>query len=159
MKTLSTCGVFLWLLAAFAQAIPQTVGTGFFGVAGVQFEQFATDPETWEAGAQIKGHWEKRGDALALADSATVFGLVADEVTAERKGDQIQTIRVVFRPKEKRGGKPADLLGQVTANVRAFTGDMGTSGSSAGTVFKYKAVTITLRADAGRGAILEFTRA
>ena len=85
--------------------------------------------------------------------------MTADAVTAQQQDGHVQSFRVVFRGKEKRSGaKPASLLDQVTANVRAFTSESGTSSHDGGTVFKYKAVRITLRSSAGGEVVAEFTR-
>ena len=123
MKTLLACGAALGLLGLSARGIPQTFGSNqFLNSAGVSFEQFAADPTAWNDTAALKGHWQAHGDTLTLTDSAAVFGVPADEVTAKQQDGQVQSFRVVFRAKDKHGNaQPADLLAQVTANVRAFT--------------------------------------
>ena len=70
----------------------------------------------------------------------------------------MESFRVLFRAGDKKAGKPADLEGQLTANVRAFTGDSGTKLSGGGATFKYKAVTITLWTGTGRDVLVEFKR-
>jgi len=161
MKTPFACCVALRLFSLFALGIPQTFGTNqFLTSAGVSFEQFAADPAAWADSTALKGHWEAHGDTLTLADSAAVFGVAADEVTAKQRDGQVQSFRVVFRGKDKHGNATlANLLARVTANVRAFTGDAGTSAPGGGTVFKYKAVTITLRSGSGQEVVAEFARA
>jgi hypothetical protein len=161
MKTLLGCGTALGLLGLSAFGIPQTFQgpTTFVVRTSLTFEQFATDPGAWGESSALKGDWKAQGDTLTLSDSADVFGIAADEVTARQQDGHVMSFRAVFRAKEKHpGGKSADLLRQLTANVRAFTGDTGTSGAG-GTVFKYKGVTITLRAGSGHDVVAEFTRA
>jgi hypothetical protein len=161
MKTFLICGAAMGWLAVSALGIPQTFQTNvFLNTAGVTFEQFATGPEAWGDATALKGHWNARGDTLTLVDQAAVFGVSADEVTARQQDGHVQSFRVVFRGKEKRAGaKPADLRAQVTANVRAFTGESGTTNHDGAMVFKFKDVTITLRSGQGREVVAEFTKA
>ncbi|MDR3405350.1 MAG: hypothetical protein P4L99_22845 [Chthoniobacter sp.] len=161
MKTLLSAGAAFGLLALSALGIPQTFQQNQFLVrTSITFEQFATDPDAFGDAAALKGQWEAHGDTLTLTDSADVFGIPADQVTAQQQNGHVQSFRVVFRTKDKHsGGKSVDLFTQVTANVRAFTGDAGTNVSSGTTVFKYKSVTITLRSGSGHEVVAEFTRA
>ena len=163
MKTsLVTCACAI-LLVVSVWAIPQTFqqGPNLFGQkVGMSFEQFASEPAAWEGGDALKGNWQTHGDTLTLTDSAAVFGIAADEVTALRQDGRVQSFRVVFRASEKQKthGKAADLSGQLKANVRAFTGEEGQDSSAGLTTFKYKAVTITLRSVSGQEAVVEFKR-
>ena len=156
------------VLAAGALGIPQTFNQGVFPGNvfllrnGVAFEQVAGDPANWAKAADLTGRWAKRGaTTLVLEDAAVVFGVPADEITAERSGDAVQSMRVVFHEKAAKGGagKAPDLLAQVTANVRAFTGDDGAGAKGGGTVFKHKTLTITVRRGKAREVIAEFARA
>ena len=124
----------------------------------MSFEDFASDPDSWDAKAGLKGHWVAHGDTLQLTESAAVFGVAADEITAQQKNGRVQSFRVVFHAGDRKTGKPADIAGQLSANLRAFTGDSGVQLAGGGAVFKYKAVTITLRPGSGREVVLEFTR-
>lgn len=161
MKTcLATCACAL-LLVVSAGAIPQTFQQPtnvFLRTAGVNFEDFASDPDSWDARTGLKGHWAAHGEILTLTDSAAVFGVAADSVTAQQKDGQVESFRVLFRAGDKKSGKPADLGEQLTANVRAFTGDSGTKLSGGGATFKYKTVTITLWSGSGRDVVVEFKR-
>lgn len=159
MKTLLTCSASLGLLSLSAMGIPQTFqGPNTFVVrTSLTFEQFATDPAAWGETSALKGDWKTQGDTLTLNDSADVFGIPADQVTARQQEGHVLSFQVVFRAK-RAGGAPTDLLSRVTANVRAFTGESGTKAGGA-MVFKYKGVTITLRSGSGHEVIAEFTRA
>jgi hypothetical protein len=164
MKTsLVTCACAL-LLVVSVWAIPQTFQQGpnlFAQRVGMSFEQFASEPAAWEGGgAALKGTWQTKGDTLTLTDSASVFGVAADEITAQQQDGRVQSFRVVFRASEKKKmpGKPADLSGQLKANMRAFTGEEGQESSAGLTTFKYKAVTITLRSVSGHEVVVEFKR-
>ena len=151
-------GVLLWVVSA--GAIPQTITTPniFIRSAGMNFEDFASEPDSWDAKSGLKGHWEAHGDTLKLTESATVFGVAADEITAQQKDGQVQSFRVVYRGGTRKAGKAADLAAQVMTNVRAFTGDFGTADSGGGATFKYKAVTITLSSGPGHEVVVEFKR-
>lgn len=156
MKSFLACGAALGLLGLSALGIPQTIQTPTLVVGtNLTFEQLATDPGSWGATSALKGNWKTQGDTLTLSDSVAVFGIAADEITAQQQDGQVKSFRVVFRPKEKHAG---NLFSQVTANVRAFTGEAGARTGSA-TVFKYKGIAITLRTGSGHEVVAEFTRA
>ncbi|EDY18903.1 hypothetical protein CfE428DRAFT_3561 [Chthoniobacter flavus Ellin428] len=156
MKTLLALGVALGLPSLSALGIPQTIQSPVLVVGtNLTFEQLATDPGSWGATSSLKGNWKTQGDTLTLGDPVAVFGIAADEITARQQDGQVQSFRVVFRPKEKSTG---NLLSRVAANVRAFTGNAGTKAGDT-TVFKYKGVTITLRSGAAHEVVAEFTRA
>lgn len=156
MKMLFAPGVALGMLGLSALGIPQTIQSPLLVVGtNLTFEQLATDPGSWGATNALKGNWKTQGDRLTLSDPVAVFGIPADEISAQQQDGQVQSFRVVFRPKEKSAG---NLLSRVTANVRAFTGNAGTKTSDA-TVFKYKGVMITLRSGTGHEVVAEFTRA
>ena len=160
MKTLLACGAALGLLGLSASGIPQTFQGPTTLVLGtnLSFEQLATEPASWGESSALKGSWKTKGDTLTLDNAPLVFGIPADEITARQQDGQVQSFRVVFHPKEKHAGKGSlDLLSQLTANVRAFTGDSGAKAGGA-TVFKYKGVTITLRSSSGHEVVAEFTR-
>lgn len=158
MKTLLACGTCLGLLCLSALGIPQTIqGTNtFFASTSLTFEQFATDPAAWGEISALKGNWKTQGDTLTLNDSAEVFGLPADQVTLRQQDGHVQSFQVHFRARH--AGASADLLSRVTANVRAFTGEAGAKAGGS-MVFKYKGVTITLRAGSKQEVVAEFTRA
>jgi hypothetical protein len=163
MKSLVAALGAVLAITASARAIPQNFnqGNAFLLQNGVAFEQAAANPAAWENAADLKGKWTKRGaTTLVLAESAVVFGVQADEITAERSGDQLQSIRVVFREKTAAGraGKSSDLLGQVMTNVQVFTGNDGRSVKDGGTAFSYKALTITVRRGHSHEVTVEFTR-
>jgi len=161
MKKLLSSGAALGLLALSALGIPQTFQqTQFLNTAGVSFEEFAADPAAWADSAALKGHWEANGDTLTLSESAAVFGITADQVTAQKHDGHVQSFRVVFRTKDKHaGGKPVDLSAQLKANIQAFTGESGIDHYAGYTTFKYKSVTITLRFVSSHEVVAEFTRA
>jgi len=160
MKTILSTWACALLLVVTAWSIPQTFGGNTFArSAGASFEQFASDPAAWNSGAGLKGHWAAQGDALTLTDSAVVFGVEADQITAQRLDGQVQSFRVAFRNRGKQGSrKPVDLLAQLTANLRTFTGDSGTRLAGGGTTFKYKTITITLSPGSGGEVVAEFKR-
>jgi len=158
MKTLLLCGAALGLLGLSVLGIPQTFNNNqFLNTAGVSFEQFAADPAAWGDVSALKGHWEAHGDRLTLTDSAAVFGVDADEVTAKQQDGQVQSFRVVFRGKANRaGGKVVDVFGPLLANIRAFTGDSGIGQSQGFVTFFYKTVQITVFS--GDRVAVEFKR-
>ena len=103
-----------------ASAIPTSFG-GFFGLAGMQLEDFIALPDTWKPGAELKGTWEP-GKAPEGSDSsvelqhltvsALIFGLEASEVTVQRRGDHILQFDAVLKP-----GKGSSL-GQLEKTLR-----------------------------------------
>jgi hypothetical protein len=164
MKTYFAICAGMLLLVASARAIPQTFQTPnvFLRSTGMNFEDFASDPGSWDAADGLKGHWAGQGDTLKLTESAAVFGIAADEITAQKKDGRVQSFRVVFRTGAKKAGQVGRVdLEQVKANVRAFTGDSGTVASGGGAAFKYKSVTITLSSNPtqhGMDVVVEFKR-
>jgi len=160
MKMLPAFFAALATIGSLAVAIPQTITpNGFLRVAGVLFEQFATDPATWDGNADLKGHWETQGNISTLQDSAAVFGISADRITVEQEDGHVRSIRVVFSASPKQGARRTDLLRQVKANVQAFTAEAGSPGSGGAIAYRYKTLTITLRSGAGGDVVVDFTRA
>jgi hypothetical protein len=160
MKTcLASCAGVL-LLVVSAGAIPQTFQQPtnlFIRSTGMNFEDFASDPDSWDAKAGLKGHWEVHGDHLKLTESADVFGIPADEITAEQKDGRVQNFRVVFRRQKSKSGRMTETMERVTANVRAYTA-VGAAWSGNRATFKYKAVNITLDPGPDGGVVVEFKR-
>jgi hypothetical protein len=150
-------GALCWV--ATAGAIPQTIQSPvniFVRSAGVNFEDFATDPASEDAATGLKGRWTTKGDTLTLSESATVFGIPAEKITATRKDGRIGTFTVTFRNTDKKTGKRQDIAGQLLANVRAYTGDSGQKNTGRVT-FDYKGVLIVVDfAGAPDGAVVEF---
>lgn len=159
MKTLLVSSAIAGLLGASVLGIPQTFQSNQFLVGtGLAFEDFAVEPATWADNSGLKGRWEAHGESLTLLDTAAVFGIPADEVSALVRDGYVQSFRVVFRDKEKQpGANSKDLLGLVTSNIWAYTRDAGTNVAGGGKVFHHKRVTITLRANSPREVVVEFT--
>ena len=147
----------LALLAPSLFAIPQNFNQGgFFGVVGVAFETFATDKQTWAAGATLPGKWSgpDQSGARKLQHDAVVFGLPAAEIVAQRSAERVAKLRVSFL---ETGRNARPLLDRVTDNIRAFTGDSGRSIGKQTRVFRHAPVQIMARQISPRHVVIEFT--
>jgi hypothetical protein len=155
-------------------AIPQNFGVGnngFFGFVGVQFEQYASAPETWQPGAELKGTWRaaatkapkvKGLETLDLGMDAAVFGIPATQVSVERAGGSVRRFVVRFdETKNAQAGKPAKggLFSQVTANLTALAGEPKSVSAAGEKTFRYESSTITARRSGAKEVIVEFTPA
>ena len=89
-----------------ASAIPNSFG-GFFGLAGMQLEDFIALSDTWKPGAELKGTWEpakapegsdSSSELQHLTVSALIFGLEVSEVTVQRREDHILQFNAVLKP-------------------------------------------------------------
>ena len=168
MKTILAVLAASVLLAQPASAIPQTVGAGFAGAAGMSFEQFAGAADTWAPGAALKGPWKPHGgkadgvETLVLGVDATVLGIAAAQVSAERKDGAVRRFSVLFdEGKMKNGGKArtGGLFDQVMANLTALAGEAKTVSPGGEKTFRYESSFITARKSGGKGVIVEFTPA
>jgi hypothetical protein len=132
-------------------AIPNQVGgVGFINFAGMRFENFAEQAETWKPGAKLPGKWENWQDpknqdsgitVFRLNLTADVFGIRASQVKAQIKNGQVLRFEVVF---DKRSTKSASLVNQLATNIGSFTGDRGGADSKS---FNHKKINIQLRDD------------
>jgi hypothetical protein len=174
MKMILPCIAVSFLFLNDSIGIPQTFGTGnngFFGAVGVQFEQFAASPATWQPGADLKGSWRAPGgnvskvkgvETLELGLDAAVFGIPAAQVSVERGGGAVRRFVVRFdESKMKNGGKAhaGGLFSQVTANLTALAGEPKSVSPGGEKTFRYEASLITVRRSGAREVLVEFTPA
>jgi hypothetical protein len=139
MKAPSLLSAFLFpLFATAALAIPTNIG-GFNNLANMNFEDFASLGETWKPGVQPKATWEmwKSPDVtdttvelLRLTCSATIFGIPAAEVTAQRRDDQTFRFDAVFVP--TKGAKLEPLDRTLRRNLAAWAEKATANGFRAG---------------------------
>lgn len=126
------------LCATVALAIPTNIG-GFNNLANMNFEDFAALADTWKPGVQPKATWEmwKSPDItdtsielLRLTCSATIFGIPATEVTAQRRDDQTFRFDAVFVP--EKGAKLEPLDRTLRRNLAAWAEKASASGFRSG---------------------------
>lgn len=132
-------------------AIPNQVGgVGFINFAGMRFENFAEQAETWKPGAKLPGKWENWKDpknqdsgilVYRLSLTADVFGIRASQVKAQIKNDRVLRFEIVF---DQPSAKSASLVNQLATNIGTFTGDSGGEDSKS---FNHKKINIRLRDD------------
>lgn len=155
------------MLAGTASAIPQSFGgNNLFGATGMPFEQYVATVAVWSPGATLQGPWKQREKArsgvetLILGTNATVFGIAAAQVSAERVNGTVRRIIVLFDEAKLRNAKARSggLYDQVVANITAFAGEAQPA-SSGEKVFRHDASLITARKAGGREVIVEFTPA
>jgi hypothetical protein len=149
--------VALMLLTTSLLAIPQNFNQGgFFNLAGVSFETFATDQATWVNGATLPGKWSAsdRAGTQQLENDAVVFGLPAAAITAQHKDGRVTKLRVSFRETERKSGP---LFERLSNNIRAFTGDAGRDLGKQTRLFRHSSVQIVARQISPAQVVLEFT--
>ena len=170
MKTLFAVLAAGVLFAETVSAIPQTVGAGFVGATGMSFEQYAASADPWAQGAELKGPWHQRGTqpekagvvvTYDLGVDATVFGIPAAQVSAERTDGKVLRFLVRFEEGKLKNGKARTvaLLDQVLTNITALAGDPKSVSASGEKTFRHEASLITARKSGGKGVIVEFTPA
>jgi hypothetical protein len=173
MKALLSLVILCFILSVRSAAIPQNVGgtTGFFGAAGVPFEQFAVARDTWEKDAELKGSWQARGtgaasakdvETLDLAMDADVFGIPAAQVSAERAGGTVRRFIVRFDEKKSKaagGARGGDLFARVSANLRAMAGEPKGKSAGGDLTFRNEAALIVARRVSAMEVLVEFTPA
>lgn len=170
MKTLIAVLAVILLPVKPVSAIPQTVGAGFVGAAGMSFEQYVGAVATWAPDAELKGPWHRRGTepdkagavvTYDLAVDATVFGLPAAQVSAERKDGMLLRFTVRFDESKLKGGKARTvaLVDQVLAGIRALVGEAKSVSPSGESKFRHEASLITARKADRKGVVVEFTPA
>jgi hypothetical protein len=156
---LSCAWALSWVVSA--GAIPQTFqqpANLFVRAAGVNFEDFATDPGAADAATGLKGHWTAQGETLTLTETAVVFGIAADTITATEKDGHIGQYVVSYRGTDQKTGKPRDIAAPLMANIRAFTGDSGRK-EAGQMAFNYKGVLIRVSLKPpGYDAVVTFIR-
>lgn len=154
-----------FLFADSASAIPQTVSGGFLNAAGMSFEQYVASAGPWVRGSELKGPWhsERKGivELLGLTTDATVFGIPAAQVTAERVDGVIRIFTVRFDDRKMKGAKASagGLYAQVLANISALAGEPKSVSPSGAKVFRYESSFITARKSGAREVIVDFTLA
>ena len=166
-------GVFAaaFFLADTASAIPQTFSgvNGFANAVGMAFEQYAASADPWAPGAELKGPWKPRDgkapkagglETLDLAVDATVFGIAAAQVSAERVAGVVRCFTVRFDEAKLKNGKTraGGLYELVLANLTALAGEAKPV-ASGGKTFRYESSLITARKAGGKEVIVEFTPA
>ena len=170
MKTIVTLFSLIALLLETASAIPQTVGAnGFLGAVGMNFENYAASASPWAAGAELKGPWKSQGkppksdgvETLLLGTDATVLGIPAATVTAERAGGAVRRFTVIFDERKMRNAnsRAGGLYDQVIANLTALAGEPKSVSPSGEKTFRHEATIITARKPGGKNVIVEFTSA
>lgn len=155
------------LVTNLAQAVPQTLGNGIFGAAGVAFEKYAASAGPWAQGAELKGPWkvraEKKGDIenLDLAAEAVVFGIPASQISAERSAGIVRRITVRFDERKMKSAKtnPGGLYAQVIANITALAGEPKQTSPDGEKSFRYESSLITARKSGGKEVSVDFTPA
>jgi hypothetical protein len=149
-----------WLVTTAASlAIPQNFSTGgvFALRAGMRFEEFAAEKETWSSG-KLKGDWSgtEDGGEQTLQDEAVVFGLPAQEIKVERSSGRVGRFLVRFRSESGKAAK-GRLFDRVAQNVRSFTGDSGKSAGREAQSFRHQSgVLITVRNKSADQVEVEF---
>lgn len=103
-------GVVLILIGEVV-AIPNSTGVTTFNFrANMRLEDFVAREVVWQEDAKLAGDWELWKDdevkdssieVLHLLNSAIVFGVEAEEVTVQRRDNQILAFKLVFEPKKK----------------------------------------------------------
>ncbi len=160
------------LLADTASAIPQTFSgvNGFANAVGMAFEQYAASADPWAPGAELKGPWKPRDgkpakagavETLDLGVDATVFGIAAAQVSAERVAGVVRRFTVRFVEGKSTNGKAraGGLYEQVLANLKALAGEAKSVAPSGGKTFRHESALITARKAGGKEVIVEFTPA
>ncbi len=168
MKTILSVIAGVALLTDMASAIPQSFGgNNLFGATGMPFEKYVATVAVWSPGATLQGAWKRRDKAkadgvemLQLGADATVFGIAASQVFAERVNGVVRRITVLFDEAKLRNAKAraGGLYDQVLANITAVAGEAQTV-SSGGKTFRHEASLITARRAGSREVIVEFTPA
>ena len=153
-----------------ASAIPQTVN-GFLGAVGMNFDQYAASAEPWAAGAELKGPWKSRAgnagtkpdgvETLVLGTDATVLGIPAAQVTAERVKGAVQRFTVIFdeRKLKNANARTGGLYEQVLANLTALAGEAKIVSPGGEKAFRHESSLIIARKSGGKNVIVEFTPA
>lgn len=127
MKTLLSLALGAALTAG-ALAIPQTFnGGGFFGAAGINFEDFAGQTAAFDVGSKLPGKWAPvhgQKDVVKLELDAVVFGIPATEITASKSGEKVKEFRVLYKDDDAhaRHQKKGLLQERVLAAIKTFTG-------------------------------------
>jgi hypothetical protein len=158
------------LLAQTASAVPLNIsGNNQFGVAGMAFEQYVGTVAVWSPGAALQGLWKSRGksakpdgaETFVLGSDATVFGIAASRVTAERANGAVRRFTVIFDEGKLKNGKmrTGGLYEQVISNITAFAGEAKTASPGGEKAFRHEATLITARKSGGKEVTVEFTPA
>ena len=165
MKTILAvfaAGVFF---ADTASAIPQTFNNGFLGAVGMSFEQYVSSPAPWTPGEELKGPWqsERKGgvELLGLGVDATVFGIPAAQISAERVEGAVRSVTVRFDGKKMKAAKanPGALYAQLLTNITALAGEPKSVSPSGAKIFRYESSFVTVRKPAGGEVFVDFTPA
>ena len=160
------------LVADTASAIPQTFNgvNGFANAVGMAFEQYAASADPWASGAELKGPWKPREgkaakagglETLDLGTDATVFGIAAAQVSAERVAGVVRRFTVRFDDRKLKNGnaRTGGLYEQVLANLTALAGNAKAVSPSGEKTFRYQSSLITARKSGGKEVIVDFTPA
>jgi hypothetical protein len=171
MKAIPAVLAALVLLAENACAIPQTFGNGngFLNAAGVTFDQYVTSADPWAAGAELKGPWRVPGklvktdaaEMFLLSTDATVFGIPAAQISAERVAGAVRRFTVIFDERKQRNAKAhsGGLYDQVLANLTALAGAAKSVAPDGVKTFRHGSSHITVQRSVGNEVIVEFTPA
>ena len=169
MKTILAGLAACIFFADTASAIPQTL-TGFVNAVGMTFEQYVASVAVWVPGAELKGPWKPRDGKPAKADGietfdlgvdATVFGISAAQISAERVGGVVRRFTVRFDEGRQKSGKArtGGLYDQVLKNLTALAGEAKSVSPSGEKIFRYESALVSARKSGGKEVIVEFTPA
>lgn len=122
-------GVLSFFVCANAEALPAFTG-GFFGAAGMTLEDHAAQTELWLPGKKsfLKADWEagpasrNGGEDLRLKQSARVFGVVANGVTAKIENDTVKELVVSFGANEGAPSEVSKLMVSLRTNIAGWGG-------------------------------------
>ncbi|MEM7145679.1 MAG: hypothetical protein AAF591_11125, partial [Verrucomicrobiota bacterium] len=105
------------------------IGLFFDGAnAPAPLENSALNQAVWKGDKKLVGDWkklsEKNGiDTFVLVDPAIVFGVIADQVRANRENGDLTGITIGFRPGDKVTADSQDeLVALLQKNIETFTG-------------------------------------
>ena len=172
MKILLALAVLFLTFPTHSAGIPQNFGAGgFFGMAGMRFEQFATSRQIWNPGGELKGEWRARAsksessdgvETLDLITDTEVFGISPAQVSVEKAGGTVRRFLVKFdadKVKKAKRKVEGDLFARVTANLRVMAGEPQSKSPDGGLTFKHDAAMIVARRAGAREVLVEFTPA
>lgn len=153
-------GVLSFFVCANAEALPAFTG-GFFGAAGMTLEDHAAQSELWLPGKQafLKADWEagpvsrNGGEELRLKQSARVFGVEANGVTAKIENETVKELVVLFGAKSGAPSEVSKLMASLRTNIAGWGGRSAPSSEHQDT-FRGKGLEITIERGTTPGIVL-----
>ncbi|MEM8955656.1 MAG: hypothetical protein AAGD22_15995 [Verrucomicrobiota bacterium] len=114
---------------ASLHALPDRIGFLFDGAnSPAPLENSALSQAVWSGDEELAGQWkalsEKNGIAtFVLVNPAIVFGVMADQVRADRESETLTAIKIGFSPGEQVAADSQDeLIAMLQNNIESFTG-------------------------------------